>query len=271
MNAFTGSVVAPLMASGLVVLAFAAPATSLEFDRERVAAGEGWRLVTGQLVHWSAPMMAADLGVLLVSAAVIEHYSRRLLIGSLVVSAAAVAAGVHFLETDLTRYRGGSGLAAAVVVMASLVLSQRPGTSRVLAAAVLGTLAVKLIYELATGPHASGYYASRNPDRSVGASGRRSQRDGHLAVPLDTSPRPAPEPLSPVRSSASIPDLATPRAAPVGVQADDLARRRDADRLARGTALQPLRDLISLHIRLRIAGTIGGDDRVRDNVVTRRL
>ena len=151
MKAFTGSVVAPLMVSGLVVLAFAAPATSLEYHRQRVAAGEGWRLLTGQLVHWSAPMMATDLGVLLVSAAVIERYSRRLLIGSLVVSAAAVAAGVHFLETDLTRYRGSSGLAAAVVVTASLELSQRPGTSRKLAAAVLGTLAVKLIYELATG------------------------------------------------------------------------------------------------------------------------
>jgi rhomboid family GlyGly-CTERM serine protease len=150
-NALTGRVVAPLLATSLVLLSLAVPGTSLEYDRDRVAAGESWRLVTGQLVHWSAPMMAADLGVLLVAASFVERRSRWLLILSLVISTAAVAAGVHFLETGLIRYRGSSGLASGLVVTAALDQYHQRGRSRLLAAAILATIVLKVLYELATG------------------------------------------------------------------------------------------------------------------------
>lgn len=151
MNVLAGRWIAPLLVAVPIAIAFIAPGASLEYDRHRIAAGEGWRLVTGQLVHWSVPMLAADLGVLFVAAAVIERRSRGLLIWSLVASAASVAASLHLLETDLTRYRGSSGLASGFVVTASLELWQQPGRSRAIAAVALGTLASKLIYELVTG------------------------------------------------------------------------------------------------------------------------
>ncbi|MGH7673169.1 MAG: hypothetical protein ACREMC_09720, partial [Gemmatimonadales bacterium] len=47
-----------LLGTGLTSLVFEVEAgAALEYHRERVAAGEFWRLVTGQLVHWSTTML----------------------------------------------------------------------------------------------------------------------------------------------------------------------------------------------------------------------
>lgn len=137
---------------GLASLASAVDAgAALEYHRDRVAAGEFWRLATGQFVHWSTAMLAADLGVLLVAGLLLARRSRRLLMLCLVVSAAAVGGGVQLLAPQLTRYRGASGIASALVVACALDLARIPGPSRRVAVVGLVLVAVKLAYELATG------------------------------------------------------------------------------------------------------------------------
>lgn len=123
----------------------------LEYHRDRVAAGELWRLVTGQLVHWSPGMLVADVTVLLVAGFLLARRSRRLLVFCLPLSAAAVGGAVHFLAPHLVRYRGSSGIASALVVACILDLAQTPGASRRAAIAASIFLAAKLAYELTTG------------------------------------------------------------------------------------------------------------------------
>jgi rhomboid family GlyGly-CTERM serine protease len=124
---------------------------ALEYNREAVAAGDLWRLLTGQLVHWSTAMWVADVTVLLVAAFVLARRNRRLLMLCLSLSVVAVAGAVHFLAPELARYRGSSGIATALVVAGALELARTPGAPRraAIAALVLGTS--KLAYELATG------------------------------------------------------------------------------------------------------------------------
>jgi rhomboid family GlyGly-CTERM serine protease len=124
---------------------------ALEYDRDGVAAGELWRLFTGQLVHWSTTMLVADVAVLLVAGVLLAQRSRRLLMVCLLISMAAVGAAVQFLAPELVRYRGSSGIASALVVACALELAQNPGASRRAAIATLALGAVKLAHEVATG------------------------------------------------------------------------------------------------------------------------
>ena len=52
---------------------------ALEYHRDGVAAGELWRLLTGQLVHWSTAMLMADFAVLLVAGFLLARTSPRVL------------------------------------------------------------------------------------------------------------------------------------------------------------------------------------------------
>jgi rhomboid family GlyGly-CTERM serine protease len=140
-----------LVMSTLLALAVVGAQTTLEFDRDRVASGELWRLATGQFVHWSWPMLFADAGVLFVAGGIVERRSRGLLLMSLVVSVGAVAASLEFLESDLNRYRGSSGVACALFSAALLDLCREPGRRRALGAAIGTAFVSKLLYELAKG------------------------------------------------------------------------------------------------------------------------
>jgi len=124
---------------------------ALEYHRDSVIAGELWRLVTGQLVHWSTAMLVADLGVLLLAGLLLARRSPRLLLVCLPLSVGAVAAAVHFLSPELIRYRGSSGIATALVIACALDLAGTPGAPRRAAIAALVVGAAKLAYELATG------------------------------------------------------------------------------------------------------------------------
>lgn len=123
---------------------------ALEYHREAVAAGELWRLVTGQLVHWSTPMLAADVGVILLAGFLLARRSRRLLVLCIPVSVAAVGVAVHSLAPELIRYRGSSGIASALVIVCALDLAHSPDTRRT-GIAVAGLFGAKAGFEAATG------------------------------------------------------------------------------------------------------------------------
>lgn len=64
----------------------------LQYDRQLVAAGEAWRLVTAQLVHWTPRMTLTDLGALLVLGGWLETDGRRRQVAAALAAALAVTA-----------------------------------------------------------------------------------------------------------------------------------------------------------------------------------
>lgn len=147
----------------LLALAGALPALvpgsgeALQYDRERVAQGESWRLATGQLVHWTPRMALLDLGVGALLAALLEMRGRRATAAwALLLGSAATAATVHLLPPLLTFYRGSSGLASALFVAAAATAAREaPPTGRALAWTALTLFAAKLAWEAASGSAAA--------------------------------------------------------------------------------------------------------------------
>lgn len=146
---------AALVGCAALLSALDALPARLEYDRDLVRAGEAWRPLTAQLVHWTPRMAFADLGALALLGGWLEMRGRRRLglVVGLLLAAAATALGVHFVLTDLVTYRGSSGLAAALFVLVAVELAAGPGPAprRLLAAAALALFAGKVLYETATG------------------------------------------------------------------------------------------------------------------------
>ncbi|HEV2844052.1 MAG TPA: hypothetical protein VG477_04330 [Thermoanaerobaculia bacterium] len=146
----------PLMTLGLAALCAAAalvPAAALEYDRIRVGEGEAWRLLTGQTVHWTARMAAFDLGMLLGLGLWLEiRGDRRLAIMALVLGAGLTALAVHAFSPGLLVYRGSSGAASALFVLAAV---RGAGSSdrwaRVLALAAVALFLGKAAFEWLSG------------------------------------------------------------------------------------------------------------------------
>jgi rhomboid family GlyGly-CTERM serine protease len=146
----------PWITLALVALSAAAalvPAEALEYDRARVAAGEVWRLLSGQMVHWTARMAAFDLGMLLGLGIWLEvRGDRRLVAVTLALGGGLTALAVHALSPDLLTYRGSSGLASALFVLAAVRLAESPEPlPRALATAAVALFLAKAAFESLAG------------------------------------------------------------------------------------------------------------------------
>lgn len=149
----------PWVSAGVVlaaalVTALPGAGPALEYDRARVAAGEVWRLATAQLVHWTPRMALADLGVILVLGAWLESRGRRrAVVLALALAAGLALAGVAVALPHLARYRGSSGPASALLVLAALEIARPPSRrgERALALLALALFAVKVTWETVTG------------------------------------------------------------------------------------------------------------------------
>ena len=122
----------------------------LRFERNAIADGEIWRLVTGHFVHlgWSHFMLNA-IGLLLVCYLVAARFTglQWLLIGVLTI--AGIDIGFWLLEPQLEWYVGLSGLLHGLLA-AGIVASLRAGARE---AWFIGPLLVlKLAYEQLVGP-----------------------------------------------------------------------------------------------------------------------
>ena len=104
----------------VVVQAIPGATSALEYDRAAVSEGQIWLPLTAQAVHWSPAMAAVDLAVVIIAGLLIEARSKKRLLGALGVAAVVVGLAVHFLASDIVRYRGASGIAIALVVVAAL-------------------------------------------------------------------------------------------------------------------------------------------------------
>lgn len=143
--------VTALLAAGGLALALLPDATHLlVYDRERVLAGEVWRLVTGHAVHLSWTHAGYNLALFSVAGAWLERRDRARYLW--LIALTALAGGLWFLTAlpDMARYGGLSGVVSAMVVYLSLTQMRQPGPARALWATILLLFAAKLTYELLT-------------------------------------------------------------------------------------------------------------------------
>lgn len=126
---------------------------ALEYERARVEAGEVWRLLTGQMAHWTARMAAFDLGMLLGLGIWLEvRGDRRILGASLALGAVLTAVAVHALSPELLAYRGSSGVASTLFVLAALRVADSPDPwPRALAVAAVALFLAKAAFESLAG------------------------------------------------------------------------------------------------------------------------
>jgi rhomboid family GlyGly-CTERM serine protease len=134
------------LASLLLFLPALAPAAWLELDREAVARGEVWRLLTGHWAHWTTDHFLWDSLAFLVLAALCEtRISRGRLVATVLGATVAVSAGVWLALPEIVRYRGLSGIDSALFVL--LAVSLRTPLGALALAAFLG----KSAWEVWTG------------------------------------------------------------------------------------------------------------------------
>jgi rhomboid family GlyGly-CTERM serine protease len=126
---------------------------ALEYSRDQVEAGEVWRLMTGQFVHWTVRMALLDLGAVLLLCYALERRSLATAAAVVATALVAVASGFHFLMADVDRYRGASGLASALFAALALELARRSpsGAVRVVSILALFCFGLKLALEASTG------------------------------------------------------------------------------------------------------------------------
>lgn len=140
-----------LLVAGAAVAVYTVPGLreALIYDRELIAHGEWWRLVTGNFVHHSSRHLGYDLLAFLIAGALIEI--RRLPGFAVLCLAAGIAVGavVYILEPGMRYYGGLSGIVTAAVVYLCLWGLTETGWWRWLCAGVLSLMTVKIGVELA--------------------------------------------------------------------------------------------------------------------------
>ncbi len=138
----------PWMSVAFVALCSVADGTAFEYERSR----EAWRLLTGQMVHWTPRMALFDLGMLLGLGAWLEiRGDRRLAAISLALGAVLTAVAVH-LSPDLFFYRGSSGIASALFVLAAFRIADSTDSwTRALAVAAVALFLAKAAFESLAG------------------------------------------------------------------------------------------------------------------------
>lgn len=128
----------------------------LQYDRQALADGQLWRLVTGHLVHFGFEHLVWDAAVFALLAVLCWRLGRGRCLVSLGAATLAIPAVLFVLQPGLPTYRGLSGLDSALYVTAAVTLGQRlwrngQRTWGAVAFASVAALGAKVAYELATG------------------------------------------------------------------------------------------------------------------------
>jgi rhomboid family GlyGly-CTERM serine protease len=129
--------------------------SAMEYDRAAVAAGQFWRLVTCQWVHWSTSHLVWDVAVFLVVGAACETRGRLKTVAALAIAVLAVPLAVHGLSPAVTNFRGLSGIDSALfgLALALIVeegLRQRRWGMVAAGAAGISLFVSKCAYEMTT-------------------------------------------------------------------------------------------------------------------------
>lgn len=127
----------------LVATANLLPGDAVEWRRDAIGHGELWRLMTGQLCHWSGLHLAGNLAAVAAIGVIAGRPIRRWL-AALPLAAPLLSLFLLIAAPELESYRGLSGL-VGVLVAGAVLEGGTPG--RLLGVAYLG----KLVFDAATG------------------------------------------------------------------------------------------------------------------------
>lgn len=119
------------------------------YERDAVARGELWRIVTGHFVHYSAAHLGNSLLALVPAAWVVEVRRRPDLLRIVLGAALAIGAMLFLGEPGIVEYRGASGIALALLAYAGLCGLHEERRWRTVCQVLLGILVAKLVAEWA--------------------------------------------------------------------------------------------------------------------------
>ena len=122
-------------------------AAILIYDRTAIADGELWRLVTGNLVHYSAVHLGYDLLAFLVAGIIIETNGYRHYPLLCLTAAAGIGMVLYWGEPAMFYYAGLSGVATAAVVYLCLHGLIEKGAWQWMCVAALFGLGIKVAIE----------------------------------------------------------------------------------------------------------------------------
>lgn len=140
----------PWLSLALVALCAAASFSGAALQYER--GGEVWRLLTGQMIHWTPRMAFFDLGMLFGLGAWLEVRGDRWLAATTLALGAVLTAFAVHLSPDLSFYRGSSGMASALFVLTAFQIADSPDRwTRALAVAAVALFLAKAAFESLAG------------------------------------------------------------------------------------------------------------------------
>lgn len=139
-------------AACLLVFALGAPAfDALSLDRQAVADGQWYRLLSGHLVHVNASHLVCDLLVFAVLGSMIERFGRLTWLLGWLASAVVVSLTVLWLRPGVGVYVGMSGIDTALFAAVAVTWIAEGGARRLVGAVALAGLLGKTAYESLTG------------------------------------------------------------------------------------------------------------------------
>jgi len=141
--------------SGLLLLLPGASAW-LQFDRDAVAAGQWWRIVSGHVTHWNFDHLFWDGAVFAVLGVLCERRNRVHFFVGLLAAAVLIPLSVWLLLPEMRTYRGLSGLDTGLFTMLAIWTlvekwQARQGRWVALLFCLLAGLVVKIAFEMFTG------------------------------------------------------------------------------------------------------------------------
>jgi rhomboid family GlyGly-CTERM serine protease len=122
-------------------------ADALIYDRQAVAAGELWRLLTAHWVHFSDAHLLSNLAVLAVTGWLIEAQGRGDAVRLFAVAGFSIGIALFVAQPELRIFGGASGVAYAFVTYLGLRGLRDAGRWRRLCAALLAVAGAKLLAE----------------------------------------------------------------------------------------------------------------------------
>jgi len=135
----------------------------LIYDRAAIDGGEIWRLVTGNLVHFSPSHFLYDVVPLFVAGAVIEMRGSRRFAILCLASAATIGATVYVGSPELSVFGGLSGVVMAAFTYLCLDGLNESGAWRRLCQVALILLVVKMSIEMTLGWSLESFAESESP------------------------------------------------------------------------------------------------------------
>jgi rhomboid family GlyGly-CTERM serine protease len=128
----------------------------LQYDRNAIAAGQLWRLLSGHWLHWSLDHLWWCTLVLVLTGGLCEHLCRKGFMASLIAASLIIPTTAWLLMPEMLLYRGLSGLDSTVFVFSAVWLTrtkcdQRDWRGFFLFAVLCMLFLAKLLYEVVTG------------------------------------------------------------------------------------------------------------------------